>query len=113
MILLAFIFVDFYLGPLFSAKMTNLKLSKQKKLMTKARARRGDQSNSKSDLTGIQTRALKRKKVDIIKEVFIISDPESISVLPPEDSKSISPKKMKILMSDDVSQADLTITNLM
>lgn len=55
--------------------MTNLKLSEQKKLVAEARARRGDQSASKSDLMGIQTRALKRKKLDVSKVAFVTSDP--------------------------------------
>lgn len=36
-----------------------------------------------------------------------------VNIPPYEDSKSGSPKKMKTLMSGDVSQADLTITTLM
>lgn len=58
-----------------SSNMTNLKLSEQKKLVAEARARRGDQSASKSDLMGIQTRALKRKKLDVSKVAFVTSDP--------------------------------------
>lgn len=55
--------------------MENLKLSKQKKLMAEAWERRGDQSTSKSDLTGIHTRALKRKNMDVAKETHVILDP--------------------------------------
>lgn len=85
MILLAFLFVDFYSGPILSVKMTNLKLSEQKKLMVEARVRRGDQSASKSGLTGIQTWALNRKKMDVANVISIISEPQPISVPPPED----------------------------
>lgn len=51
--------------------------------------------------------------MDAIKAAPIVSKPHPTSVLPPGESTSGSPKKKKTLMSDDVSQADLTITTLM
>lgn len=93
--------------------MTSLKLSEQKKLMAEARERHGDQSVSKSDLTGIQTRAHKRKKLDVAKADLVTSDPQPTFVPTYEDPNPNSPKKMKTLISDDVSQTNLTIITLM
>lgn len=87
MILLAFLFIDFFFDPFFSAKMTNLKLSKQKKLMAEPRARCGNQSASKCDLTSIQTQTLKRRKMDVAKAILVISDPQPTSFLFPGSSK--------------------------
>lgn len=81
--------------------------------MVEARARRGDQSASKSDLTDILTRALKQKKLDITKVVDVTSDPKPTSIPTSGEPKPTSPKKTKTLMSDDGSQADLVITILM
>lgn len=93
--------------------MRNIKLSKQKKMMAKVRVRRKDQSTSKSYFTDIQTWALKRKKLDISKVASVTSDPQPTSIPTLEEPKPTSPKKMKTLMSKDVSQADLTITIVM
>lgn len=70
---LLFYFSELYFVLLFPANMTNLKLYKQKKLMGAARARCGEQSASKRDLLSIQTRTLKRKKVDIVKASHVVS----------------------------------------
>lgn len=43
--------------------------------MAEARARRREPSASKSDLYGIQTRDIKRKKVDAGKATPIVSEP--------------------------------------
>lgn len=93
--------------------MTNLKFSKQKKLMAEARGSRRERLASKRDLMGIQTQTLKRKNLDAIKVAPIVSEPQPASIPPSGDSKSGSPKKMKTLMNDNVSQADLTITTMM
>lgn len=83
--------------------MTRLKLSEHKKLMVEARGRRGDQSTYKSDLIGIHTRALKQKKLDIAKVDSVTSNLQPTSIPTFEESKTTSPKKMKTLMSEDIS----------
>lgn len=112
LITLLFLVFDYYFDLFISTNMRNLKLLEQKKLMVEARVRRGEQFASKSNLPGIQTWDIKKKKMDIIKESPIV--PESqLDIAPPlGESKSGSPKKMKTLMSDDVSQTDLEITTL-
>lgn len=96
----------------FSAKMTNLKLSEQKKLLAEARVRRVGQS-AKSDQTCIQTHTLMRKNMEVIKVTPTSSEPQATSVPPYRYPKSDSPKKYNTLMRDDVSQADMAITTLM
>lgn len=81
--------------------------------MVEARARHGDQSASKTVLTDIQTRTHKRRKMDATKAAPIVYEPQTTSVPPLGNSKPGSPKKIKTLMSDDVSLDNLTITTLM
>ena len=51
--------------------------------------------------------------MDTIKATPIVSEPQTISITPSRESKLGSPKRMKTLMSNNASQADLTITTLM
>lgn len=51
--------------------------------------------------------------MEIIKATHITSEPCATSITPFRDPKPDSPKKMKTLMSDDVTQADLAVTTLM
>ena len=48
-----------------------------------------------------------------VKATPVALEPQPTSVTPSGNYKSGSPKKMKTMMSDDVSQSDLTITTLM
>lgn len=48
----------------FLSKITSLKLNEQRKLTVEARARRGQHFTAKTDLTGLQTWAIKKRKVD-------------------------------------------------
>lgn len=69
------IILFFYVSDLcsfFPADMTNLKLSEQKKLMVEVRVRHGEYSTSKSDMLGIHTCTLKRKKMDTIKASHVV-----------------------------------------
>lgn len=51
--------------------------------------------------------------MDVVKAVHVLLELQPTSVPPSGESKMSSPNRMKTLMSDNVSQADLTITTLM
>lgn len=64
----------------------------------------------KSDLSGLKSRILKKRKVAPNKSVPSID----VSTIPPlEDSCPSSPKKMKNLTSDEVCRFDSKISSLM
>lgn len=96
----------------YSAKMTNVNLKEQRKLMGEARARQGEQSSLKSDQVDIQTRAPKKRKIDAKRASPGISEPQYSLLPPPKNPQPSSPKKMKTLVGDHVSHADLAITYL-
>lgn len=81
--------------------------------MVEQKVRRGEQSTSKSDMSGIKTWTLKRKKIGAVKAAPVVSEPQTAFIPPSRESISGSPKRMKTLMSDNASQTDLTIIILM
>lgn len=95
-----------------SADMMNLKLTEQKTLMAKARARRGDKFASKSVLSVIQTPTFKRKKTDVGEATPFVSDPHTTYAPSFGGSKLSSPKRIKTLMNDLVCPVDLVVITL-
>lgn len=78
--------------------------------MVEARERRGERAASKSDMSGIQTQTLKRKKTNTVKAAAVVSETQPTPIPHSRESKLGSPKRMKTMMSDDISQDDLKIT---
>lgn len=88
--------------------MESLKITEQKKRMAEVRVRQGKQSTSKTNLSGIQTRAFKKRKLEAGKEAPGASEAQDVSYPPTRSSK-----KMKTLMGDLVSNAELAVITLL
>ena len=88
--------------------MTDLSVSEQKKLMKAARAARkgtGGPSESKSDLSGLETRQPKRARTTSTKAISSKHESQTLTVPVQEDVSQSDPKKLKILASEDIQQA--------
>ena len=102
--------------PLFADKMTDLSVSEQKKLMKAARAARkgtGGPSESKSDLSGLETRQPKRARATGTRVVIGKDESQTLEIPAQENASQGDPKKLKILASEDIQQAGLEISSLM
>ena len=91
--------------------MIDLSVKEQKRQMLEAQAaRRG--ATSKSDLFGLETRSLKKRKVALNKTSPSISEPQVSTLSPLVDSLLNSPKQMKTLMSNEICRANWEISSL-
>lgn len=71
------------------------------------------QPSVKSDLSGLETRLLKKRKVPLNKVIPIVKEPQPSTFSPSKGFRLSSPKKMKTLMSGEVYIADWEISSLM
>lgn len=78
----------------------------------RATRRGADKSASKSDLSDLETRILKKRKVAPSKIALSVYEPQVSTIPPPVGYLPNSPKKMKTLMSDEICRADWEISSL-
>lgn len=88
--------------------MTDISVKEQKKLMLEARAIRRvtGQNAAKSDLPGLETRLLKKRKAASNKATPNVSGPQPSTLSLSKSFRMSSPKKMKTLISDEVCKVD-------
>lgn len=97
-----------------SGKMTDIFVKEHKKLILEAHSVRrvAGQNAAKSDLPGLKTWLLKKRKVVPNKEIPNVSESQPPILSPLKNFRLGSPKKMKTLMSDEVCRADWEISSL-
>lgn len=95
--------------------MIDISMKEQKRLMLEARAARRVVGHLvvKSNLSDLETRLLKKRKVDLNKFIPTVSEPQPSHFSPSKGFLPSSSKKMKTLMIDEVYRADWKISSLM
>lgn len=74
---------------------------------------RSGQNAAKWDLSGLETRLLKKRKLVPNKEIPNVSESQPLTLSPLKSFHPSSPKKMKTLMSNEVCRSDWEISSLL